>query len=62
MLCRCGVESKHAILRSTDLKTKQRVLELIGELERFSEEPLTKRILERRDILIRQIEKMKTNK
>ena len=59
---RYGLESKHAILRSTDLKTKQRVLELIDEIEHLSEEPLTKGIIEKRAILKRQIEKLKTNK
>lgn len=56
---RFGLESKLAILRRTDLKTKQRVLEMINEIERLSEEPLTKGILEKREILERQIERMK---
>ncbi len=54
---RFALESKQAILHGTDLKTKQRVLEMVEEIERLSEEPLTKGILEKRDILKRQIEK-----
>jgi len=55
-----GIESKHAILRSTDVKTKQSMLELIDTIEHLSEVPLTKGILEKRDILKRQLEKMTT--
>ncbi len=48
-----------AILRTTSLKIKQQVLELINEIEHLSEEPLTRGIVEKRDILIKQIEKIK---
>jgi len=53
--------AKIAILRSTDLKTKQQALELINEIEQLSEEPLTRGIVEKREILLRQIEKMKSS-
>ena len=56
-----GRMAKVAILRTTDLKTKQQALELIHEIEQLSEEPLTRGIAEKREILLRQIEKMKTS-
>ena len=49
-----------AILRTTGLKIKQQALELINEIEQLSEKSLTRGIAEKRDILLRQIEKMKS--
>jgi len=50
--------AKIATLRTTDLKTKQQTLYMINEIEQLSGEPLPRGIAEKRDILIRQIEKM----
>ena len=46
-----------AILRITDLKTKKYVLDIINEMAQLDEQPLTKGILAKRDILRLQIEK-----
>jgi len=54
-----GRMAKIAIRRTTELKTKQQALELINEIEQMSGEPLTCGIAEKRDILMKQIEKMK---
>jgi len=46
-----------AILRTTDLKTKKYVLDIINAMEQFDEQSLTKGILAKRDILRLQIKK-----
>jgi hypothetical protein len=57
-MSRVGAESKRAVLRSVDRQTKQQMLELFDVLESLAEEPLPEELVERRDILKRQIEKM----
>ena len=50
-----------AILSSTDLKTKLQTLVMLNEIEQLSDTPLPNGIAEKREILIRQIEKMKSS-